>query len=516
MFTAMLNALGMAFAMGWEILWPLVLGFALGYTQITVPLCQQSTLAPGFYVATNGSDSNPGTLAAPFATLGNAQAAMRASAQATLLTHQHKKKSSLVPGFYVAPSGNDANNGSLGAPFATLAKAQAAMQASGAILTTYIRAGSYTPPSVANCNGEGVTCMLDLQAADNGETWSYYPPDGIDSADFTGGSTAFGNGLYYMISDHASNITINGLSLHNFQHSGVHSGGGAHSPTIINNVIFNGTITTQTANPGAIACYGCTNAIISHNVIHDIGSWGVAFANVNGDVSNMLVTGNVIYNTCTGRPDCSAIYLVDTSQAATNIQWTNNYIRDGNTGATLGSGFGSAMYADDCTSNLTATGNVITGQNGSNTAMLFHGGSNIHVNGNLIDLSTLQQSIMSFQTSSCPSNAMSGNQAESNIVIGTGPGGGYNLLSGAPPNNPLIANSDYFAYAGSAINSSGSYSDANPVSEDPQLSCWIYNIASGSPVFNAPVNFPGLAVGWGPPGFVIPQTGTPPSSLHTC
>ena len=29
MFTALLNALGMAFAMGWEILWPLVLGFAL-------------------------------------------------------------------------------------------------------------------------------------------------------------------------------------------------------------------------------------------------------------------------------------------------------------------------------------------------------------------------------------------------------------------------------------------------------------------------------------------------------
>jgi hypothetical protein len=69
MFTALLNALGMAFAMGWEILWPLVLAFALGYTQKTVPLCQQSTLAPGFYVATNGSDSNLGTLAAQFATL---------------------------------------------------------------------------------------------------------------------------------------------------------------------------------------------------------------------------------------------------------------------------------------------------------------------------------------------------------------------------------------------------------------------------------------------------------------
>ena len=32
-----------------------------------------------FYVATNGSDSNPGTFSAPFATLTKAQAAMRAN-----------------------------------------------------------------------------------------------------------------------------------------------------------------------------------------------------------------------------------------------------------------------------------------------------------------------------------------------------------------------------------------------------------------------------------------------------
>jgi hypothetical protein len=36
-------------------------------------------LVPAFYVATNGVDSNPGTLASPFATLGAAQLAMEAS-----------------------------------------------------------------------------------------------------------------------------------------------------------------------------------------------------------------------------------------------------------------------------------------------------------------------------------------------------------------------------------------------------------------------------------------------------
>src|ERR1700736_2360691 len=47
MFTALLNALGMAFAMGWEILWPLVLGFALSaVVQAIVSHREMSRLLP--------------------------------------------------------------------------------------------------------------------------------------------------------------------------------------------------------------------------------------------------------------------------------------------------------------------------------------------------------------------------------------------------------------------------------------------------------------------------------------
>jgi hypothetical protein len=50
MFTALLNALGMAFAMGWEILWPLVLGFALfGFLLLAAFLVWR-------FVATGGID----------------------------------------------------------------------------------------------------------------------------------------------------------------------------------------------------------------------------------------------------------------------------------------------------------------------------------------------------------------------------------------------------------------------------------------------------------------------------
>src|SRR6266849_96231 len=47
MFTAVLQALGMAFAMGWEILWPLILGFALSAViQAIVSHREMSRLLP--------------------------------------------------------------------------------------------------------------------------------------------------------------------------------------------------------------------------------------------------------------------------------------------------------------------------------------------------------------------------------------------------------------------------------------------------------------------------------------
>jgi hypothetical protein len=413
----------------------------------------------------------------------------------------------IVPAFYVSTTGSDSNPGTVAAPFATLGKAQAAMQASTTIKTTYIRAGSYTLPTL-NCGG--TSCGLNLSTGDDGETWSYYPPDGVDSADFTGGSTANGTGLVVAMS-------INGLSIHNFQYSGIGSGGGTNNLTAENNLIFNGYAYSGSSNPGGISCYGCANTTLSHNVIHDMAQFGISMSNVNGNISNLLVTGNVVYNTCTAIADCGALYVQDVTATATNIRLTNNYIHDGNTFATLGSGYGSALYADDCTSNVTESGNVLTGRNGSNTSMV-HGGSNVHQIGNLTDLATYQQHVAVFQTSGvsgCSNATMSGNEYENSIIIGEGGGGAYSLLSGSPVNKPTIANNDYYNYGGSAISSGvGAYSDANPVSVNPQISGWTYTISSSSPVFASPVNFPPLVGDWGPPGFVLPQTGTPPSSPH--
>jgi hypothetical protein len=69
----------------------------------------------------------------------------------------------IVPAFYVATNGNDSNYGSLASPFATLGRAQTAMQGSSSIKTTYVRAGSYQLPTIASCGGS--SCGLNLVAA---------------------------------------------------------------------------------------------------------------------------------------------------------------------------------------------------------------------------------------------------------------------------------------------------------------------------------------------------------------
>jgi hypothetical protein len=419
---------------------------------------------------------------------------------------------SIPPGFYISTTGNDANPGTLAAPFATFAKAQSAMQASSTIKTTYVRAGNYTLPTITNCGYSTSSCGLNLGSADDGETWSYYPPDGYDSASISGGSTGVGSGDFFAISFNVTNnLTINGLSIHNFQYAGIGGYNGGSNMLIENNLIFDGYDTAD-SNAGGFMCYGCASATIANNVIHDIAQFGIGNVEANGDISNFNVTGNVLYNICTAAADCGAIYAQDPkSEGPTNIRWTNNFIRDGNTAASVG--WGAALYIDDCLSNVTATGNVIAGKNGGNTIMI-HGGYNNVISGNLTDLSTYGNNVAALQTSSCSDNSMSGNEYEHNIVIGAGGGGGYRIDAGVPPNAPTITGNDYYNYAGSAISSGGAYSDASPSSVNPQLSGWTYTIAAGSPVHSSPIDFPTPAGGWGPPGYTIPQTGTTPSSPH--
>ncbi len=108
--------------------------------------------------------------------------------------------SSVSPGFYVATNGNDSNPGSFSLPFATMAKAQTAVRANQTIKTVYLRSGTYT-----------IDAPISLNSSDNGETWTTYPNDAAQSAILlNGGSNAKIFDIYDVNS--VQNITISNLT----------------------------------------------------------------------------------------------------------------------------------------------------------------------------------------------------------------------------------------------------------------------------------------------------------------
>jgi len=414
--------------------------------------------------------------------------------------------------FYIAPNGSDSSPGTLNEPFATIARAQQAMQGS-TTKTTYIRAGTYNLPGVASdCDG---TSGFQLVAADTGETWSYYPPDGPGTAILDGGSTDPTTGVRTGICiNGTSGATINGLQVQRFIHTLIQN----YDPnvTITNNILHD---YTEHSNNGAIN-YGGPNFInmtISNNYIYNAPERGVSggpclYAGCAGAGQNLTISNNYIYNTCTVVADCGAIYYQDfQSPRSTGIKINYNYISDVSGNGTDGRG----IYLDDGASNATVNGNIVIGA--TTTCFNIHGGTNDQFTGNICDEdSQVNNRILFYQNSDVGGNNGDGNVVTNNIIISgqSGGGGGYDGDTVGTP--PTIGNNFYHNYVGTSINSSGAFNDPNPTTGDPQISCWVYSIASGSPVFNAPVSFPGIVGGWGPPGFVVPQIGTPPSNPHGC
>lgn len=92
----------------------------------------------------------------------------------------------VVSSYYVASNGNDSADGSAASPFATLGRAQLAMQQS-AVKTTQIYAGTYY-----------LSSTLVLAAADQGETWEAAPGATvvISGGQVLTGWTSEGNGVY--------------------------------------------------------------------------------------------------------------------------------------------------------------------------------------------------------------------------------------------------------------------------------------------------------------------------------
>ncbi|HEY8089440.1 MAG TPA: right-handed parallel beta-helix repeat-containing protein [Polyangiaceae bacterium] len=443
--------------------------------------------------------------------------------------------------FYVSTTGDDANPGTLAKPFLTLGQAQKAMQASAKSKTTYVRAGTYKPgASGGNCVwGNSAGSSVGLSSADAGETWSFYPPDGYGSAILDGQSTTGnsggtgGNGTGCGFgAAQVSNVTVVGLQFQNYLYSAFW-GWAVTGLTFEDNVVHH--TTAASFSSGAVYLVASPGAVVQHNYIHDVAYMGIVVSDnsTSGDqMSNSTVAGNVVLDACTypAAPggndqdggDCGAIYFwSQKTTVSTNLHIANNYVRDVNPASKGAGDFGSCctvgIYLDDGTNDVTATGNVVTGSVSS--CFMIHGGQNNAFTGNLCDIGgTGSGVILRYQDDSL--TTMTGNSFEHNVVVaGSSTAGGGYAGSSSPPNPMTIADNGYYNYVGSSVASTGSGgagSDASPTYVNPGVSCWSPGITAASPVLSAPVSFPGIAGGWGPPGFAMPETGTAPSWPHGC
>src|SRR6185312_6701916 len=127
--------------------------------------------------------------------------------------------------YFVSATGSDrADGASPAAPFATLERARSAARR-GRSKVVCLRAGTYIR-----------TTPLKLTAADDGETWQYYGPDGVNSAVLDGAGKLAG-GIIAL--DGTSRVTVNGLKLQRFADYGIVATGGGRNPVGAGNTVEN-------------------------------------------------------------------------------------------------------------------------------------------------------------------------------------------------------------------------------------------------------------------------------------
>src|SRR5882672_558741 len=261
---------------------------------------------------------------------------------------------SFAPGFFVSNAGNDSNPGTAASPFATISRAQTAMQGSSTKVT-YIRAGTYTLTANASSNC-GQTSAIYLTAADSAETFSYYPPDGAGTAIIDGGGV--NDTAFCLFFGSSTPITIDGLQIQNFAGHGIVAFWGP--TTIKNNTIHDIGYPTPPNNGGGISLQqNAQDSIVSHNYIYNIGNMGIQANAYTAGASTTLTTEyNFIDNYCRTVSDCGALYTIDRNDShSTGLVVRYNYARNADV-----TGIGSEhVYMDEGASNTQIYGNVLTG-----------------------------------------------------------------------------------------------------------------------------------------------------------
>jgi len=429
--------------------------------------------------------------------------------------------------YYVSTGGSDSNAGTLGAPFLTLTKCQMAMQGGSTQVCT-IEGGTYT-----------LAANLIFTASDNGEMWiaGFGDTSIIDGAS-TYQMTAIGvtgltiEGIIFKhLNPSATNsnagfsVGYNGGSFsavtglvfrwNAIDFAGVTSGKGQliEAPNLHSSLIDSNTFENQlfpvgaeSAQGGAIELWdGASGNTFSHNLCSNLYGYCVQIVSSSGALcNNNSVDRNIAKNTNQQSIDMGAFYIYDVSNSpnpgsAVGNSFNNNEVfgNQSSNGANPGV---SAYYLDTYANNVTLIGNVCN--KCGDWALHLNSLSNATIKNNIFDISTLTPNAGAYVAFLSMSTANSGSSFTNNIIyngrawahFGSVPSLWWLLGRGVVP-PATIDNNLYYSPSGSAPKPSGivggggpaNVNDTNPHNANPLFvnpSANNYALSANSPAYS--------------------------------
>lgn len=397
------------------------------------------------------------------------------------------------PGFYVATSGSDGNDGSMAHPFATLGQAQSAMEHSSTWIT-YVKGGTYK-----------VSQALTLTSADNGRSFIAAPGEapvfdggaqlpnlitlngasgitlsGLSLINTAGGGAALdlegasGNSIVgnhfantaeaILLGAGSSKNTLSGNQIDNSATSAIEIKDASNANRIDSNLI-NGTGALNTTG-GGVFLHGANANTITHNLVENTAGMGIGVSNWDDATINVgnVVQFNAVLNTNRISYDSGAIYMLGRSHVDTKAVIANNLV-DG-TGAADQHTIG--IYLDDSTSGVDVSSNVV--RNIGTHGAQIHGGDNNNIHNNIFDLGSATASAVLFQSAPAdtgPTNTMLNNAVTRNIIYSSSltP----HLYDHIDGHSPVISNNLYYNTTGAAMQTGSPTLDSSPVFGNPNF-----------------------------------------------
>jgi hypothetical protein len=202
--------------------------------------------------------------------------------------------------YYVSPTGSDSNAGTIAAPWLTIQHAASTVAAGS---TVYVAAGTYVESINVTVSGTAsapITFIGEAGAivSGSGLTPSTSQTQGLWNI---GSATPAGVDVSY--------VTIQGFTIENYTTSnanacpaGIWISGASNGIQILNNTITNITTTSEKdGNAFGISAYGTeTSAInglvISGNTVYGLKTGNSETVNVDGNVTNFTISNNIIHD----------------------------------------------------------------------------------------------------------------------------------------------------------------------------------------------------------------------------